>query len=145
MRPREVERLARPDRSGAGLGLTHHARHVPEELAPVERRLEPSAVLQVDRALAGQQAVAEQHPGAPERGSLLDPRGVGQEHVPYVVRVAEEDQAAAGDAKPCEVAPLSVDAGEEPERVAPQLEEVATGEPDHRHQRNGMSARRRTG
>ena len=82
--------------------------------------------------------VPEQHPGAPERGSLLDLRGVGQEHVPRVVRVSEQDQAATGDAEPREVAPLVVDAGEEPERVAAELEEVAAGETDHRHHMNGI-------
>src|SRR5437762_42887 len=119
--------------------LDHHASVAGDALA-VKRRLHQPALPKMNRALARQQAVAEQPLAALEAAALREVPVVGDENVFDLLRVADEEQLLAAHAVVDDVAVLARDAREELERVS-----TAGTIRERREQRELRSRRSRNG
>ena len=114
---RDVERGAVDPRPPHAVGVLDHHASVAGDALAMKRRLHQPALPEMNRALAGQQAVAEQPLAALEAAALGEVPVVGDEDVFHLLRVADEEQLLAAHAVVDDVAVLARDAREEVERI----------------------------
>ncbi|MOA36419.1 hypothetical protein D3C78_1579420 [compost metagenome] len=94
----------------------------------MEGRLHQAALAQVVIALAGQEPLAHEELGAPERPALHEVLVLLDQRVADQIRVVEHVDPLGPDAEARHVAVLARDAQKEAQRIAPKAQQQAAGQ-----------------
>ena len=135
----DVERRAVGPRPPHAVGVLDHHAPVARDALAVKRRLHQPSLAKMNRALARQQAVAEQPLAALEAAALREVPVVGDEDVFDLLRVPDKEQLLAAHAVVDDVAVLARDAREEVERIP------TAGTIRERREQRELRSRRRGG